>query len=734
MAFKTVHSDSSGSDIAGYKGSGLEILGSEISDSQSGAFGAHGGEPTPEIRGSHGTGEENRSPFARSPYPILGEALGAELAHWDPQNWSSQYTGGLGNTQAVVLVSVGGTPNDDFAITGPLQATPALLQSPACQALLRALGVPLGRCRLVRLLPGQSTPIQADQNYHWFRYQALHIPLVTHDRALWHCGEAVQHFAPGWVWRFDADSPYHWVNGGEDPCIHLVVEVPKTALRTLFPPGSSGIHSQEPGELGFGLPPVPQDGSPGLGQDLGQDRGQDFSQDLHPAFPQASSPDLHPDCPPDPGSAPDPLPLESYGFRVLEPAEVATLVQDLRQRLTLALPQPEGEDCQRLQRITAHLEEFAQGWERAFSQFGHDRRGELAYQFLLLTLKNQVLGSVNQILGVGDRGRSALGILISQLTIANRPVLRKLDKRLLAKRSAQPQPLPPPEAVPQFDRPVFIVSAPRAGSTLLYETLSQFPDLWSIGEESHDVIEGIPALHPAAQDYRSNRLTAEDATPAVATLLRQRFTQQLQDRQGYSYGTLAVPPASIRFLEKTPKNALRIPFLRSVFPDARFIFLYREAKENISSLMEGWRSRRFISYATVPGWPHGEWSFFLPPDWPNLRHASIAEIATRQWAVANDQILTDLQAGDPGSWCCIPCAELVRNPRQTLMHISQFADLNWDQHLDQQVADTLPVSKMTLSAPSPDKWRKQGADILELLPTIQSVIDRLEIAYEATHA
>ena len=220
----------------------------------------------------------------------------------------------------------------------------------------------------------------------------------------------------------------------------------------------------------------------------------------------------------------------------------------------------------------------------------------------------------------------------------------------------------------------------------------------------------------------------------MATLLRQRFTQQLQDRQGYSYGTLAIPPASIRFLEKTPKNALRIPFLRSVFPDARFIFLYREAKENISSLMEGWRSRRFISYATVPGWPHGEWSFFLPPDWPNLRHASIAEIATRQWAVANDQILTDLQAGDPGSWCCIPCAELVRNPRQTLMHISQFADLNWDQHLDQQVADTLPVSKMTLSAPSPDKWRKQGADILELLPTIQSVIDRLEIAYEATHA
>lgn len=46
--------------------------------------------------------------------------------------------------------------------------------------------------------------------------------------------------------------------------------------------------------------------------------------------------------------------------------------------------------------------------------------------------------------------------------------------------------------LPEFDRPIFIVSTPRAGSTLLFETLSQFPELWTVGRESHDIMEEIP--------------------------------------------------------------------------------------------------------------------------------------------------------------------------------------------------------------------------------------------------
>ncbi|MEB3164002.1 MAG: sulfotransferase [Prochlorothrix sp.] len=638
-----------------------------------------------------------------------------ELEHWEGAAWSSRTAGGLGNTEAIPLIAVGGTLNDDFAIAGPLQPTSALAASAPIRQFLHWLQLPLGCCRLVRLPAQTETPTQADHSYHGFRYQPLQVPLLSDPAVVWYCDDQPQHLAVGTLWQVNHYRRYRWVNGSDRPAVHLVIEVP--------------IALALPASLPASLP------DPGVSFTLDGPKAHP-PQGVAVGWPSRLSlgkREMHPDTS-GPSSAPAavpgeiPLPLVPYQFQILSPEEMGQLLgilgQDIAQSPSLS--------SEHLSQVTAVLQTFGQAWRQAFERFGCDRRGELTYQGLLLNLKSEVGRLLNRSLATPGQGRWAWTVITSQLTTAPRPVLRKLDRQLLAKRSAQVFDLPERESLPQFDRPIFIVSTPRAGSTLLYETLSQFPDLWSIGEESHDAIEGIPELHPASHGYPSNRLTAAAATPAVTQLLKQRFTQKLQDRRGEAF--LALPPeqrpTSIRFLEKTPKNALRVPFLRATFPDARFIFLYREAKENISSLMEGWRSRRFISYYNLPGWAAGDWSFFLPPDWPQLATATVAEIAARQWAVANGQILEDLAAIDRRHWCFVPCAELVRQPRQTLKRISDFADLTWDPELDAKVADTLPVSKMTLSAPSPDKWRKNGQDILAVLPQIQPLIDRLENLYD----
>jgi hypothetical protein len=85
---------------------------------------------------------------------------------------------------------------------------------------------------------------------------------------------------------------------------------------------------------------------------------------------------------------------------------------------------------------------------------------------------------------------------------------------------------------PVFDRPIFIVSSPRSGSTLLFETLSAAPDLYTIGGESHGLMESIPQINPASRGWDSNRLTAADATADMATPLRERFLAALRDRTG----------------------------------------------------------------------------------------------------------------------------------------------------------------------------------------------------------
>jgi hypothetical protein len=154
-------------------------------------------------------------------------------------------------------------------------------------------------------------------------------------------------------------------------------------------------------------------------------------------------------------------------------------------------------------------------------------------------------------------------------------------------------------AVPiSFAKPVVILSAPRSGSTLLFETLARAPGLHTIGGESHRAIEGIPSLHPASRGFASNRLEASDAPPEVAEALRQRFVAGLRDRDG-----APVPDGgSVRLLEKTPKNVLRIPFMRQVFPDARFVVLWRDPRAVLSSMIEAWRSGHFVTYPGLPGW------------------------------------------------------------------------------------------------------------------------------------
>ena len=110
-----------------------------------------------------------------------------------------------------------------------------------------------------------------------------------------------------------------------------------------------------------------------------------------------------------------------------------------------------------------------------------------------------------------------------------------------------------------------MVSPPRSGSTLLFETLARARGIFTIGGESHRVIEEIDALHPSAHEWDSNRLTAGDATPDVARCAK-AFAAELRNRDNRRPAAGAV-----RMLEKTPKNALRVPFLAAAFPDATFV-------------------------------------------------------------------------------------------------------------------------------------------------------------------
>jgi uncharacterized protein (TIGR03032 family) len=255
----------------------------------------------------------------------------------------------------------------------------------------------------------------------------------------------------------------------------------------------------------------------------------------------------------------------------------------------------------------------------------------------------------------------------------------------------------------RFDRPVFIVSSPRSGSSLLYETLAQSPDLFSIGGESHAVIEGIEALHPRAHGWDSNRLGAADAADRVAEELADRFAGAAVDRGNRS------AQGRFRFLEKTPKNSLRVPFLRAMFPDAFFIYLYRDERATMSSMLEAWRSGRFVTYPELPDWDGPPWSLLLVPGWRELKGKPLPEIVARQWETATRLLLDDLEALPKESWCVASYDHLIAEPAEEILRLCQFVGVRWDR----QLTVPLPQSRHTLTPPDPGKWR---ANFEELEP------------------
>lgn len=307
--------------------------------------------------------------------------------------------------------------------------------------------------------------------------------------------------------------------------------------------------------------------------------------------------------------------------------------------------------------------------------------------------------------------------------LANGHTLRDAFRHAIERVAVADEPAPTPRRPRRrLAAPTFIVSAPRSGSSLLFETLARSPDLWSIDGESHGLIEGLAALHPSAHEWASNRLEVSDAAPAVVDDLVARFEARITDRRGLRPATHLT---GLRLLEKTPKNALRVPFLAEAFPDARFVYLYRDPVDTMASMLEGWRSGRFVTYPDLPGWTGDPWSFLLVPGWQELAGRPLREVVARQWAATTQQLLDDLEELGPERWCVASYGRLVREPGQEITRICRFLGVRWDQAL----TTPLPLSRTTLTAPDAEKSARNGRELEAVLPIVTDATERARAVF-----
>jgi 2-polyprenyl-3-methyl-5-hydroxy-6-metoxy-1,4-benzoquinol methylase len=172
---------------------------------------------------------------------------------------------------------------------------------------------------------------------------------------------------------------------------------------------------------------------------------------------------------------------------------------------------------------------------------------------------------------------------------------RRLAYSLLRTRPVKVPDLP---ASRSLSRPVFIVGCMRSGTTLLAKLLGRSAEIVYCGFELREIWSKTGKVPMASQKTRDERCPAlgeGDATEQLASLLGNAFRERLISLQ-------AGKAKDAVFLTKNPHLCNKLPFVKVLFPDARFIWISRGLHDVVASL-KGLFSRQDRGHDVWYYWP-----------------------------------------------------------------------------------------------------------------------------------
>jgi hypothetical protein len=285
-----------------------------------------------------------------------------------------------------------------------------------------------------------------------------------------------------------------------------------------------------------------------------------------------------------------------------------------------------------------------------------------------------------------------------------------------------------------INRPIFIIGCNRSGTTLLFRNLSMHPDLWSLYIESQDEFYRYWPIHPEFGDRLTQPPSDEIGSGLIRDLYdrahnKERFrdtpltgripTRVFQRPVGRFY-----KPETIRLVEKTPANSLRIPMLAQAFPDASFLYIVRRGEAVVSSLMEGWKN--WSGTADGEDWRYTKWHYLVPPGWRSWTGRPLEEICTYQWVASNLAARFDLERWAPKRFLILRYEDLIATPSEDYQNIAQFCGLRRSESFGRVVAGaTDRVFATGGSRPQSEKWKQlHYTEIMRMRHVIEPLNER----------
>jgi len=249
----------------------------------------------------------------------------------------------------------------------------------------------------------------------------------------------------------------------------------------------------------------------------------------------------------------------------------------------------------------------------------------------------------------------------------------------------------------RVEKPVFILGTGRSGTTILGVVLSMHREVGFLNEPKalwHSIHPNEDLIGSYSRDSARYRLDPGEATPE-----RIRAAYRI-------YGSYLKATFSNRVVDKYPELIFRVPFVKKIFPDAKFIFLTRDVWNTCHSI-ERWSSRLGVTN----GDEVHDWWGVNNRKWVLLKKELIKadekyseiegyvdqinshkERAVIEWVVTMQEGIK-LVNEYPEDVLKFSYEELVNDPEQSLQRLLDFAELPEDKVFMEYAKETLKPVK-----------------------------------------
>ena len=237
----------------------------------------------------------------------------------------------------------------------------------------------------------------------------------------------------------------------------------------------------------------------------------------------------------------------------------------------------------------------------------------------------------------------------------------------------------------QIEKPIFVVGAPRSGTTLLYQTLAQHPDLgWlssKTGKKFYSEeflrfvylrrrIFGLRNFSYPIEAFNPRFFSTIEFPAEVGYLWSMVFKGDWDSK--ISEKNLEILKKMIieildkkkkkRFISKYPPYSIKIPLIDKAFPDSKFIHIIRDGRFVVNSMLKR-AQENSLGYFGIP----------LKPSEKKVMN-QIEEHAT-QWRQIIEAIRNASKNLTKNQYLEIKYEDLIKNTDHCLNQVTKFCEL-----------------------------------------------------------